>query len=289
MKAHVLATKINSILTDNKFDRFVGGKARGKLDFAALSKVAYSDKIFKKREARKNKDYKVIVLADASGSMYGDNARSTAKALNMLNEALSKTDVEYALWSFNGDIISIKDFKEAPKGETEAGDLYKKHLYDRYVIYCRKCDCIYGTFNSYGREATCPNCGKESDSDYYGDTKQGCAYNADGLALHLAVEKIRELSGEHIVVVLSDGGADAIPTHSHNVRYMTPDGLKYKDMRISLVAKKAIKEGIVLCSIGIDSNDVLLHYPKENTIVVKNAAGVGPALVALISKQIKRG
>jgi len=284
MKAHVLATKISGILTDNKFDRFVGGKTRGKLDFSALSKIAYSNKIFKKKEARKNKDYKVIVLADASGSMYRDKAYQAGKSLELLNTALAGTDVEYALWGFNGDIVSFKNFEDKPKAEGTTNSLYWKQLEDRYLHYCNDCNCSYGSYEHYSYEAKCPNCGGNSD-----DCRNSSNYNADGLALHLAIEAIEKLSGEHIIVVLSDGQADAIPYFDSKLSYMVKDGIRYQDMRLHDVAKKAVAKGIILCSIGIEDNDVLRHYPKENTIVVNDSSQVGDALVKLISKHIKRG
>lgn len=283
MKAHVLATKIGGILTDNKFDRFVGGKTRGKLDFSALSKIGYSEKVFKQREARKNKDYKVIVLADASGSMYGDRAHNVGKSLELLNEALQKTDVQYALWSFNGDILSLKDFEEKPKGKGDTESLYHKHLEERDLYHCESCDTAFGSFNRYSKEK-CPSCGGEVD-----EREDSCGYNADGLALHLALETIQKLSGEHIIVVLSDGQADCIPYFSDHTSYMVKDGIKYKDMKLGLVAKKAIHEGVILCSIGIQSDSVLRHYPKENTIVVNSSNQIGDSLIKLISKHIKRG
>lgn len=283
MKAHVLATKIGGILTDNKFDRYVGGKTRGKLDFAGLAKIAYSDKIFKKKEARKNKDYKVIVLADASGSMYGSRARNTGLALELLNEALSKTDVEYALWSFNGDILSLKDFKEKATPKDAVKNLYSKHLGHRRTYFCFDCNIAFGTFER--GYLPCPSCSKVTDR-----SNRGSSYNADGLALHLAIEALEKLSGEHIVIMLSDGQADAIPDYfGGNLAYMTKGGLRYRDMRIKLVAQKAIAKGVVLCSIGIQSDDVLKHYPKENTIVVEDSTEVGAALIKLISKHIRRG
>ncbi len=282
MKAHVFATKIGGILTDNKFDRFVGGKTRGSLDFSSLSKISYSSKIFIQRQARKNKDYKVLVLADASGSMGGSPARNTGKALEMLNEALSHTDVEYALWSFAGDILCLKDFKDKKKKEGDVASLYHKHLNDRLLYYCDDCRTAFGSFSR--SSDLCPSCNKETASNAYSSS-----YNADGLAVHLAMEAMKELSGEHILIVLSDGQADAIP-YRDSLAYMQKDGVQYQKMRIDNVVKKLLSTTkTILCSIGIESNDVLKHYPEQNTIVVKSSDAVGEALIKLISKHIKRG
>lgn len=303
MKGHVLASKINSILHDNKFDRYVSGKSRGDLDFNSLSKISYSSKVFKKREARQNKDYKLIVLADASGSMHSDNKiGNTMEALNTINTALAKTDVEYAIWSFAADVLVLKDFSE--KETKNVGELYYTHSTDRYIVECESCHvCTFGflgeehggypySSSGFDRRATaaCESCGQNfvyEDYEYIGyDKSWSASYNADGLALHLAMEAIGKMSGKHIIVVLSDGQADVVP---YAGTYLQKDGLKYNKMKVHDVARKAIEKGAILCSIGIQDSNVLNHYPKENTIVVKNSAGVGSALVKLISKQIKRG
>ncbi len=282
MKAHVFATRIGGILTDNKFDRYVGGKTRGALDFSSLSKIAYSSKIFKQREARKNKDYKVLVVADASGSMCrGDRAGNTERSLEMLNEALSHTDVEYALWSFAGDILCLKDFTEKKKKAGDVGKLYHSHIHNRYLLQCDDCNIRWGSFE---RCEKCPSCGEEND-----DVDSTSSYNADGLALHLALENIKDLSGEHIIIMLSDGEADCIP-YGPTARYMQKDGLRYETTAIRDVARKVIATPrTILCSIGIESSEVRRHYPKENTIVVENSDEVGDALLTLIGKHIKRG
>lgn len=284
MKAHVLATKINSVLRDNKFDRYVSGKTRGKLDFAQLSKIAYSPKVFKKREARQNKDYKVIVLADASGSMgWRDKYEHCADSLELISQALEGTDVEYALWSFNGDILSLKDFKE--KRQPNIKNLYYEHFSNRELYICLKCRTAFG---SYERENVCKECGNvfnEKYEDYNRDESYG--YNADGLALHMAMEHIQKLSGKHIVIMLSDGEADCIPDSS--AHYMSKDGLTYGEFPLRQVVAKVKSSDTILCSIGIDSDAVSRFYPKENTVVLRDVSKLGDALVYLIKKQITRG
>lgn len=291
MRAHVLSTKLNSILKDNKFDRFVSGKKRGEMDFQSLAKINFSGKIFKQREARKNKDYKVIVLADASGSMSGTPAMSVKDSLDFLSEALEKTDVEYSLWSFAGDVICLKDFNE--KKKNNVGDMYIKHHRTRVLNICTECGVAWGSYQERGSPAQCISCKNE----YSVDTHNGSAYyNADGLALHLAQERIEEEGGHHIIIMLSDGEADAIPnkydtddTAKKELTYMQADGLKYHKMKLDDVVKSVIKKGTTLCSIGILSDDVREHYPKENTIVIEHMRELGDALVKLISKNIHRG
>lgn len=279
MKSYVLATKINSVLQDNKFDRFVSGKTRGKLDFTSLSKIAYSPKVFKKREARQNKDYKIIILVDASGSMNGDKAENCAKGLRLISDALEKTDLEYALWSFNADILSLKDFNEKQPEKLE--ELYHNHLRNRLLMICSKCLGVYGTYDVEERKQ-CLVCGQ---STKYISENKSCWYNADGLALHLAQEKLDTVSGKHIIVVLSDGEADRLPRT--DLKYL--GGATYGHFPLRKVIASCKKKRTVLCSIGILSKAVNNFYPKENTVVINDSKEIGESLVYLIKKQITRG
>lgn len=284
MKAHVLADKINSVLRDNKYDRYVSGKTRGKLDFSSLAKIAYSPKVFMKREARQNKDYKVIVLADASGSMGGDGkVEACADSLELIANALENTDVEYALWSFAGDIISLKDFAEKKPGSVRK--LYMQHFEERLIYMCYSCITAFGSFK--GDLTGCPECGHVfSKKGVTHQRRRSYGFNVDGLALHLAFENIQKLPGNHIIVVLSDGQADCTPGRYH---YMNKEGSTYLDFPLRKVVEKVKKTKTVLCSIGILCSDVLDFYPKENTVVLRSADELGGALVGLIKKQIKRG
>lgn len=294
MKSHVLATKINGVLHDNKFDRYVGGRTRGDLDFGSLSKIGYSNKVFKKKEARLNKDYKVIVLADCSGSMWDSGAgQACGEAFQFLNDALGKTDVEYALWSFNADAICVKDFKESDSKKIR--ELYYEHK-NRFLVDCQTCNTVYGTFDPQVEGKPCQACGvifndgdesTDWEGNYHIDYSAG--YTADGLALHLATEVIEPLSGKHIIVMLSDGGADSIGGLRYKT-YQTRDGIKYEDMKLKKVVDKLLQnEDVILCSIGIQSDNVLQHYPKQNTVVIQRVDQIGHALVGLIGKHVRRG
>ena len=283
MKPYVLSNKINNILNDNKFDRFVSGKTRGKLDFRKLSKIAFSPKVFKKKEARQNKDYKVIIIGDASGSMYGARLRACGKSLELISEALEMTDVEYAVWSFSGDILCLKDFQDKKLEKDAVFNLYEKHFDERNLFTCNQCHTAFGSFED--SIATCPSCSRPY-TDYYTRTISR-AYNADGLALHLAMERLEKEGGKHIIVMLSDGQADSIP--DSDLHYLDSKGPKYGDFPLEKVISKLSKTDTVLCSIGIQCDYVLDIYPKETTLVIHELSELGDALVKIISKQIKRG
>ena len=54
---------LSSVMLDNKYDRFVKNRRTGKLDTRNIYKIKFSEKIFKRREARKNKHYAVTLAA----------------------------------------------------------------------------------------------------------------------------------------------------------------------------------------------------------------------------------
>lgn len=278
MREHVFAGAVNSILTDNKYDRFVGNKKRGKINFNDLAKIGYSEKIFKKKEARKNKDYSVLILCDASGSMgesdsYGKSRYDVvAESIEFLTEALGKTPVKFAIWSFAGVVLTVKDFDQEMKG-VEASAKYLSHRGDCSV--CSHCEII-GMWEDH----VCPNCHRMNRTS-------NASYNCDGLALHLALEEIKTRKGEKIIIVLSDGEADAISFYDWS--YMTKDGLTYGKFPIKEVVPKVIKDKVILCSVGIQSEAVKKIYPPANTRVVNNLNQVCEQIIKLIKPKIKRG
>ena len=69
MNNKTFTRKINNILTDNKVDRFVRGKKRGKLDTKGLHKTKTNLKVFKKKEERSNKEYYITLYLDFSISL----------------------------------------------------------------------------------------------------------------------------------------------------------------------------------------------------------------------------
>lgn len=62
--------RIGEIMADNQFDRYVGNQRSGKIYNRALVKAAMGrDRVFQRRIERKNKHFKVYILADESHSM----------------------------------------------------------------------------------------------------------------------------------------------------------------------------------------------------------------------------
>lgn len=297
MQHHVLASKLNSVLTDNKFDRFVGNKKRGNLDFSNLAKISYSDKVFMQREARKNKDYKLIVLADASGSMRGSPQAYCAEALELLNQALSKVDIEYSLWAFNQEVMCLQDFGQKYKEK----EVYNKYYdqFERQSIVCPHCSVIsyisrqdYNDkiYNDYinDKPSKCPSCSGDIIEAFY-NVSSVANGTFDGMALHLAQERLEKLPGNHIIIILSDGEADSINFKYREAHYLQKGGIRPIDFPAKQVANKIVKKGTLLCSVGIKSELVHKVYPKENTRVIYDPKKTGTAIVSILNKLIKRG
>ena len=288
MKEHVFAQAINSVLRDNKNDRYVGNKKRGKLDFDNLARIGYSDKVFKKKEARKNKDYSVLILCDRSGSMGGHSNKDSfwgasrsdvvRDSIEFLTDSLNKTDIQFAVWSFGNVVLTAKDFGERTPGSVVA-NRYAEHMNVR-AFTCDRCRLL--GVNAASISSVCSSCGHMADNI-------GNGGNVDGLALHLALEEIHTKKGEKIIIVLSDGEADAYHSTCSQYSYMKKDGVKYGAFPVKEVVKKVIKDGVILCSIGIQNSAVQKIYPKSNTRVVSDLNMVCKEIINLIKPRIKRG
>lgn len=112
MTTNYFSQKIQSILRDNMSNRYIGGQESGKLSRRGLYRVpAGSVKVFEKRLERKGKHYNILLVLDVSGSMQSDNRIVTASlCMAQLIVALDKSDVNFAVMTFNRDVIIQKDF-----------------------------------------------------------------------------------------------------------------------------------------------------------------------------------
>lgn len=116
--------KLASIMRDNKYDRTVSKFRSGKLDTNRLYKVmANSDRVFKRKFERLNKEYNVVILIDESGSMgagvydekdnYVDSRLGMAVNMTtLLVQGLEKNNINFALVGFNHRIFIHKNFGE---------------------------------------------------------------------------------------------------------------------------------------------------------------------------------
>lgn len=129
--------KMASIMRDNKYDREVSGFRSGKLNNKKLYKVQTgSEKVFKRKTERKNKQYNIVVLMDESGSMadmVAGGHRRIDMAINtttILIKALEKNNVNFALVGFNQDMTVHKQF-----GKKLDAERFRKVSLENYASY----------------------------------------------------------------------------------------------------------------------------------------------------------
>lgn len=86
--------RLQSIMTDNKYDRHLKGRKKGKIDHRALWRAQTGvNNVFSQKLARKNKDYSIVLIIDQSGSM--QDAYIPANVKNELLAMRSISPSEY--------------------------------------------------------------------------------------------------------------------------------------------------------------------------------------------------
>lgn len=117
-KKHVLrpedatfSLQLRNILRDNAYDRMLSGRKRGTLDGNMLYKVPANDfKVFRKKEARKNKNYHFSLIVDQSGSMRGKNIREASHMAVSLQKAFAASDVDYSVYGHSSENACYQRF-----------------------------------------------------------------------------------------------------------------------------------------------------------------------------------
>lgn len=105
-------SRLMSIMRDNKYDRRVKGRNRGKLDMARLPKVPTgATNVFTQKQAKKNKEYNIVLVVDTSGSMDGRKARIAAEATTMLTKILQEAGIGVGVVTFD-PITRVKEINK---------------------------------------------------------------------------------------------------------------------------------------------------------------------------------
>lgn len=255
MNSAFFKRKVQSILTDNKYDRWVGGYRSGKINLRKLPKVATgSNRVFQRRVERKGKFYSVVIVVDISGSMQGYKMDLAAKSAAELYKALDSNDVEVAVIAFNSVVEMVKDWDWNFKPE-----VVEQHLSNLMYIQ--------------------PN--QPVDFRVVRDSNQVLARfgdrpmhppgeNFDYIAIQDASTMLNERKGRKIMLVYSDGQ----PTGDTS-------GLLRKEVR------RVIDEGIITLGFGIHDSAVTSYYPY--TDVIQDVQEIYPKTISLLSKHILRG
>ena len=91
-------------MTDNRYDRVLRKRTRGSLDMKSLWRVSTgANNVFMQRQARKNKNYNIVLLVDRSGSMntVAQRYRTSMEALAVREYYLNNpVDMSQALQRF---------------------------------------------------------------------------------------------------------------------------------------------------------------------------------------------
>jgi uncharacterized protein YegL len=113
MEDSVFRARLANIMTDNMYDRKVRRRTRGRVDMTSLWKAeAGATNLFTQKQARKNKEYNIVLLIDESGSMRGDNIKAAASTATFLAKTFTGLNLNLAIIGFNAFVAVHKDFDE---------------------------------------------------------------------------------------------------------------------------------------------------------------------------------
>lgn len=111
LKDHAFRARLSSVMLDNKYDRMLRGRTRGKLDMSRLYKVpTQARNVFKQKQARRGKQYNIMLVVDESGSMVGAKARQAAECTVFLAKQFEGININVAIIGFNSLITTRKEF-----------------------------------------------------------------------------------------------------------------------------------------------------------------------------------
>jgi cobalamin biosynthesis protein CobT len=294
------AKMLSSVMLDNKYDRFVKNRRTGKLDTRSLYKVNTSSRLFKKREARKNKHYAVSLVVDCSGSMNGEQIKIAASAAQKLSHHLAAMDIPHNIISFNAHAKEMKVFgpkeqlgvEKAIVNSVSGTGIVKEY---EYIFWdtSKKIKSKDGKRMFYPFD-TITGGGLTGAKEYKNESKgvgslftvPAPAYNADGEAIRFAREKLMRQEGKRLMIHLSDGQPANMYDSYESVNY---PGTCNDDYDLKKEVEITLAQGIELYSIGILSSAVSNYYPPKRTGTITKLDQLYPHIIKLIRMNLKRG
>lgn len=244
--------KLNSIMKDNRYSRHGGSFRTGKLNNKKLWRFkANSDKLFSRKMLRRHRDYKVTIMVDESGSMYGEKSRQAAKAACLFSEVLNAVGLDFEVRGFNSKEYMYKSFNEK-----------------------------FGWTHRRAMEAI----SKQTHGS-------GAGGNNDGFNIWLAADSLRRASTrdtERILIMISDGQPaedyDTVPKKYHKA---LPSGKRnYKDFDLRQEIAYAQKD-CVMIGVGIRAPYVREYYPQP--VLCDDVSELPPLVLMALKKNIRRG
>lgn len=286
--------KLKSIMLDNKYDRIVRNRKRGKLDDKSLFKVALNrNNVFKKKSERAGKEYNIVICVDQSGSMHSNNKMQTASELaEFLVKTFEKVgNIKIGLVGFNAIISEYKSInKHLGREFMKSGSLKKKIFKDSNASYDP--DNPDNRFEPFWNEIIYGYEGKDAyfvkpdkfNKDRWGGRQTSKYslghYNRDYDAIDFGYHILKDKKNPFLIV-LSDGQ----PAGDSYRGWNNIDKMKDNKSHIRSFVKK--HKNIKTWGVGILDNSVESIYP--DFAVVGNIATLCPTVLSYFKKHIKRG
>lgn len=241
-------TKLRSIFKDNKIGRTVANKTCGKLDMKRLYKVMTSDKLFCKKEDISKKQYNVLLLVDASGSMDGSKMYTALQCMGaLIRDMQDVVSLEVAI--FNGRYKTLKRFDEkVPNSQI------RSKILEPTVAHLR----------SFG------------------------GMNHDHIAVKKAGESLSKRVGQKILLVLSDGqpacDGGRMECDEDCGSYGSDSSSMWKSLKHNI--KCIENSGVTVLSIGI-LTDAVKHFYTHYEII-HNISGLYDTISSYMARYVKR-
>jgi len=261
IKDPAFRARLSSIMLDNKYDRRLRGRTRGKLDMGRLPKVPMMARnVFMRKQSRKGKAYNVVLLVDESGSMSEDKGWAAAEATIFLLSQLDGLNINTAVIGFNQMIAVHKPW-------TGTSDY----------------EAIYEAIGQQGHV-----------EPYHEVSDSG--YNCDYDAMHFAYEYFNKSpdEGENILIMLSDGAPahrdDAVRVVDHKgkpIKGFKPHKLDYRLKREREHLNKLATSYKDVHSVGIGIFEGGWQIPEH--FIIHSLDDLKPTIIKTLGKKIKRG
>jgi Mg-chelatase subunit ChlD len=258
MNDKVFRSKLASVMLDNKYDRRIKGRTRGKLDMKALYKVpTLARSIFSQKQACKNKEYDIVLLVDTSGSMCDRdrNGRrrdeAAAEACNFLLRSFEGLNINTMVIGYTDTFQVLKDFSEKPDYKKIANGLRGEDGTPTYQAMNRAYQLLK------------PKKGKKI----------------------LMVLTDGEPGGRISRYIDSKGKEESIDKIHREIGYARDENYEWRSKK-ELHALADKNKDVTTIGVGINKD---CEKVAKNNILVKNLEDLKPKMISILKKQIKRG
>lgn len=128
LKDPAFLARLSSVMLDNKYDRKLRGRTRGKLDMSRLYKApTMARNLFTQKQRRRGKNYNIVLVVDQSGSMMGRPARIAAETVLFLAKQFEHLNLNIGVVGYGSH---VKVHKEVSKKTFNYDELYSELVDD---------------------------------------------------------------------------------------------------------------------------------------------------------------